>query len=94
MLPGTERRVVAPGEVVTGGHMRWLLDTGNILFLDLSAGYIGCSGCANSSVRTYGFIFLYVYYTLINIIKKEPNKYKPSCIRIYQCILDGSGSGI
>ena len=27
---------MAPGEVVTGGHMRWLLDTGNILFLDLS----------------------------------------------------------
>ena len=48
MLPGTERRVVAPGEVVTGVHMRGLLDTGNILFLDLSAGYIGCSGCANS----------------------------------------------
>ena len=86
---------MAPGGVVMGGHTRWLLDTGNILFLDLSAGYIGCSGCANSSVRTFGCIFsMYTYYTLIKIIKKEPNKYKMSCIQIYQCILDGSGSGI
>ena len=71
-----------------------ILDTGNILLLDLSAGYIGCSVCADSSICTFGCIFIYVYCILINIIKKEPNKYKTSRIRIYQCILDGCGFGI
>lgn len=33
---------MALGEVVTGGGLREILGIGNILFLDLGAGYTGC----------------------------------------------------